>query len=71
MELMQISPEILEHARGVLAVDLSELPATAGTGYQGKLYKARLEQASQSEHGVLTPRAHKHASRAAHSFAIR
>jgi hypothetical protein len=71
MELMQVSPEIMEHARGVLAMDLSELPATAGTGYQCKLYKARLEQASQSKKGVLVSRSDQNASRSAQSFAIR
>jgi hypothetical protein len=74
MELMQISPEIMEHARGVLTMDLSEMSATAISGYQGKLYKARLEQASESEHGVLLPRSRfdqQALRQAAQSFAIR
>jgi hypothetical protein len=71
MELMQISPEIMEHARGIVSMDLPELSATAGAAYQCKLYKARLDQAAESQHGVLHPRARTDQRASRQSFAIR
>jgi len=56
---MQISPEIMEHANGVvLTADLSEPVQSAPgmTAYQCKLYRARLRQASESRHANPLPR---------------
>ena len=49
---VEISAEIMEHARGLVTVDLSEPArlAAAMTAYQCKLYRARLNQASESRH---------------------
>ena len=55
---VQISPEIMEHARGVVTTaDLIEPVqlAAAMTAYQCKLYRARLNQASESRHTNLVP----------------
>lgn len=49
---VQMSPEIMDHARGLSMADRSEPVqlAAAMTVYQCKLYRARLRQASESRH---------------------
>jgi hypothetical protein len=56
MENMQIPPEILEHARGAVTSDnVDQVHSAAGVAaYQCKIYRARLELASASQHAKLS-----------------
>jgi hypothetical protein len=53
----EMSPEIMEHARGAVAhVSEPQQLAAGMTTYQCKIYRARLNQASESRHPNLHPR---------------
>jgi hypothetical protein len=56
MENLQIPPEILEHTRGTMTFDnVEQVHSVAGVAaYQCKIYRARLELASASQHAKLS-----------------
>jgi hypothetical protein len=55
MDNMQLPPEILEHARGTMSFDHDPEHSVAGVAaYLCKIYRARLELSSASQHARLS-----------------
>jgi hypothetical protein len=54
MEAIPVPPEILDHARGAMAVDVPVAPlSTGGFGYRCKVYRARLN--IETDRSIASP----------------